>query len=135
MAGDAIEAISVAVGVLGEHPDPAVQAIGSWLATWPAELIEELSGIENGAGRSARDSVLLERRNILLCRLGETASPVRLDAELRRYHTDVWLPRDRVKMTCPYSGEDRRATLWALFRLWPQPVSLRYLRIILGRQP
>jgi hypothetical protein len=126
---DAIDRIaSAAAGIA----DPEIAA---YLLEFPAELIERLSGAENGVGRSARDTVILERRNMLLCRLGETASPVRLDAELRRYHTDAWLPRDRVKVTNPYSNTDRRATLWTLFQLWPRPVSLRYLRIILRRQP
>jgi hypothetical protein len=128
---EALDEISAAAALLAEqHP-----GVAEYLLQYPGPLIEHLGGIENGMGRSARDTVILERRNMLLCQLGATASPVRLDAELRRYHTDVWLPRDRVKVTNPYPNTDRRATLWTLFQLWPRPVSLRYLRIILRRQP
>jgi hypothetical protein len=132
MSGDAIEAIGTAAALLAEHSDPTVQAVGGWLLdAWPAELIEALTGLENSVGRSVRDEILLARRNTLERKLGETASPVPLAKELERYYTDVWLPRDRVKAANPYPAGDRRAALWQIYRLRPQPVSLQYLRVIL----
>ena len=71
MPGDPIQAIGEAASVLAEHPDPAVQAIGGWLTTWPAELISALTETENSAGHSVRVEAILARRNELLCRLGD----------------------------------------------------------------
>jgi hypothetical protein len=124
---DPLDEISAAAALLAEqHPD-----IAAYLLEFPAELLERLTGAENGAGRSVRTEIVLLRRNELLRRLGESASPVSLASELKRYYTTAW-QRDRVKMTCPYPSVDRRATLWALFRLRPALPSVRYLRVILA---
>jgi hypothetical protein len=129
ITGDPLDRITSAAALLGEHE--ALAPIAEHLLSYPADLIERLTGAENSAGHSVRVEAILARRNALLRRLGETASPVPLAAELKRYFTTAW-QRDRVKVTCPYPSDDRRSTLWALFRLWPRLVSVRYLRVILG---
>jgi hypothetical protein len=134
MPGDPIRAISVAVGVLGEHPDPEVRALAAWLANFPASLIEEISGIENTTGRSVRDAALRARRNVLIFRLGETASPTRIWKELDAYYGRSW-PRDRTKTSNPYTQGDRRAVIWDVFRLWPASLSLRQVYNIMKSSP
>jgi hypothetical protein len=130
-AADPIELIGSAAAVLAEYPGLA--PIAEHLLSYPADLIEQLTGAENSTGRSVRDAILLARRNTLLRRLGETASPTRLAGELNSYYTTAWR-HDRTKVTNPYQAGDRRATLWSIFRLRPQAISLRHVRVILGRQ-
>jgi hypothetical protein len=128
MPGDPISAITEAAAVLGEHP--ALAPIAEYLLGYPSELLEHMTGAENGVGRSVRVEAVLAKRNALLRQLGEIASPVPLAAELKRYYGRAW-QRDRVKATNPYRDGDRRATLWQVLRLRPAPVSVRYLRVIL----
>jgi hypothetical protein len=87
-------------------------------------------GIENERGRSGRLAAAIERRNALIRELGATVSIQRVAAELANYAGTSW-PRDRGKALCPHPEGSRRAVLWQIMRLRPQPLSERQLRKIL----
>jgi len=113
--------------VLAEHGDPAIRAIGAWLASYPAELLAAL-GFANGVGKSARQAAAMARRDEIL--RNDVRLPVlQLAAELSAYRAHRW-PRDRVQDRCPYPLEDRRAAYWRAFRLVDRPLGLRRLRQI-----
>jgi hypothetical protein len=126
LTADALAAIEAAAAALGEHHDPAVRRIGSWLSSFPAELLAVL-GAENGSGYSARQAAILRHRDSLLRRAGLPA--VRLAAELGRYRSDAW-PRDRTREACPYSANDRRSLYWGAFKALDRPLSVRRIRQI-----
>jgi hypothetical protein len=125
-SADLLGAVETAAALLGGHDDPAVRAIGGWLASYPAELLAEL-GFANGVGHSARQAAAIARRDELLRSVRLPAS--RLLAELSAYRANRW-PRDRIKDRCPYPPEDRREAYWRALRLVDRPLGLRRLRQI-----
>jgi hypothetical protein len=126
MSADPLAVVELAAAALASHPDLEVRAIGAWLATCPAELLAWL-GAENSAGRSARQAVLLARRDEIIRRIRLPTS--RLARDLAQYHSDCW-PRHRLLDLCPYAPQDPRSQYWQLLRLVPRPPGLRRIHQI-----
>jgi len=130
---DPLSAIGEAVALLRQSGDPAVRAIGDWIATGTPGNIMSAIGERAEPGYSARLGAALPERDRLI---GQLAAPgysaARVARDLDAYRTDQW-PQIGAAPECPHQSGSREATMWRIFQCRDHPLSVRQVQSILTR--
>jgi hypothetical protein len=129
--------LDAAASVLTDHHDPAVQAIGAWLAAGArGDLIRYLAaGSDDGLARLA---VAVAERNRLLQAMAQSLGDLSIAEQARvlyqglsRYRAAGWrIERD--KAANPHQPSSTRAVFWDVLRLRDRHLSGRQIRKILS---
>ncbi len=120
MTRDPLDAVAVAAALLRQDGDPAVQAIGDWLAGHatggePGDLFEAL-GVDGCRGHSAGDRARRARRDQWLRDASPGRTPAQLAAALRHYAATAWR-YERARAENPHPSGTLKATFWEVMKL------------------
>jgi hypothetical protein len=136
----ALDALTLAGELLSK--DPRTMPVGRWIEAYLAgqagDLFAFIADVENRPGHSFRRELQVRRRDVILRQAamlypGPVTERARLlSAELDRYYSSSWLPRDQVKPSCPYPADTVRALFWLALKAHARPIGAAHMRRVLA---